>query len=580
LARRILNTIPALFCLLFLAATARAQRVTISVLATTDMHGNLLPIDYFTDRPAARGLAKMATLIRQARAENPNSLLVDCGDTIQGSPLESVYQIYIRTGRLPLGEASPREPLNHDPMMLAMNRIGYDAMVVGNHEYNFGLKNLEQSRREAKFPWISANTEAIPGGGAPAFAPYIVKTIAGVKVAVIGITTPSVPDWEKPENYAGYRFLPGVEAMKKTLAELRRVEHPDLVVAAVHAGLDRDLRTGAPGIAQLPGENMVYQMATQVQYLDAIVFGHTHSELTGYRIGKVLIAQPKNWAISMARLDFQMEKRPDGRWMVVSKDGRTVRVRADTPADGGIVAIAQPYNKVTEAYLNTRVAESGKAMDATLGRVEDTPLVDAIHAVQLYYAKADVSFTSLLNPRVNIPKGTVTVRQIAALYIYDNELYAIEGTGRMVKDALENAARYFVSCQAASCGKPPLTDPRILGFNYDMAQGVQYEIDLTRPVGDRVQNLKWKGRPLNPDQKLRIAVNNYRAAGSGGYSMFAGAKIVWRSRTEIRDLMIQYYMERKRLPDEAQNNWRIVPEEARRTLERQATDESSRGNLM
>jgi 2',3'-cyclic-nucleotide 2'-phosphodiesterase/3'-nucleotidase len=113
-----------------------------------------------------------------------------------------------------------------------------------------------------------------------------------------------------------------------------------------------------------------------------------------------------------------------------------------------------------------------------------------------------------------------------------------------------------------------------------MAQGVQYEIDLTRPVGDRVQNLKWKGRPLDPDQKLRIAVNNYRAAGSGGYSMFAGAKIVWRSRTEIRDLMIQYYMERKRLPDEAQNNWRIVPEEARRTLERQATDESSRGNLM
>jgi 2',3'-cyclic-nucleotide 2'-phosphodiesterase/3'-nucleotidase len=199
--------------------------------------------------------------------------------------------------------------------------------------------------------------------------------------------------------------------------------------------------------------------------------------------------------------------------------------------------------------------------------------------VQLHYAQADVSFTALFNPRISVPKGEVTVRQIAALYVYDNELYAIEGNGKMVKDALENAARYFVSCQGARCATAPLTNPRVIAFNYDMAQGVQYEIDLTRPEGERVKNLLWKGKPLDPNQKLRIALNNYRAAGSGGYSMFVGAKLLWHSTTEIRDLMIEYYTEKRRLPVEADHNWRIVPEEAQRTLERQAAEEAKRSNL-
>jgi 2',3'-cyclic-nucleotide 2'-phosphodiesterase/3'-nucleotidase len=150
----------------------------------------------------------------------------------------------------------------------------------------------------------------------------------------------------------------------------------------------------------------------------------------------------------------------------------------------------------------------------------------------------------------------------------------------MVKDALENAAAYFISCHDESCGTPPLTNPRVIGFNYDMAEGVQYEIDLTRPEGDRIRNLTWKGKPLAPGQPLRIAINNYRAAGSAGYTMFAGAKILWQSRTEIRELMIQYYTERKHLPVEPDHNWRVVPDAARRTLERQAVDDAKRAKLM
>jgi 2',3'-cyclic-nucleotide 2'-phosphodiesterase / 3'-nucleotidase len=171
---------------------------------------------------------------------------------------------------------------------------------------------------------------------------------------------------------------------------------------------------------------------------------------------------------------------------------------------------------------------------------------------------------------VKVPKGQVTVRQIAALYPYDNELYAIEGSGKMVKDALENAARFFLSCEGARCGEPPLIDREVVGFNYDMAEGVEYEIDLTRPAGDRVRNLRFHGQPLAPDRKLRIAINNYRAAGSAGYSMFAGSPIVWRSGQEIRDLMVEYYTARKELPSTVSGNWRVVPDLAAKTLAREA----------
>lgn len=216
--------IPAIVFLLA-AGLAHSAQVTVTVLATTDMHGNIYPIDYGTDQPAARGLAKMATVIRAAEAENPNHLLIDCGDTIQGTPLEFVYQTLVRTGAGPL-DLRPVSPLERDPMMAAMNRLGYQAMTLGNHEFNFGLKNLEKARSEAGFPWLSANTVVTPGGSEKAFAPYMVKTVAGVKIAIVGITTPVIPIWEKPENLGSYRFLPAVDALKKAVADSARGSGP------------------------------------------------------------------------------------------------------------------------------------------------------------------------------------------------------------------------------------------------------------------------------------------------------------------------------------------------------------------
>ena len=496
--------------LTLVAGIARCQTSTVTVLATTDLHGYIYPVDYVTDRPAALGLAKMGALIRAARAENPNSLLIDCGDTIQGSPLEAVYQTFVRTGADPLGY-KPAAPLPHDPMMQAMSLLAYDLMVVGNHEFNFGLKNFEKARSEARFPWISANI----AGGTP-FPAYVVKTVAGVKVAVIGITTPVVPAWEEPENLGTYRFLNPADAVKKSIAELRRSQQPDLILVAAHSGLGRELETGA---AESIDENVVYDLAVKVPELDAIVFGHTHSQLAGKSLGQVLLAQPKNWGASLARLDFQMERTPTGGWHAASKSSRLIPATEQTVAVPEILTMAKPYEDATERYLQTPVASSERELLATRGREEDTAIVDAVQEAQLYYAKADVSLTALFNPEVRIPKGQVTVREIAA--------------------------RYY-------------SQPGLPGYNYEMAAGVEYEVDADRPVGDRIRNLRWHGAALAPDQRLRIAVNNYRAAGSAGYGMFVGAKVLWRSQEGVRELIIRYYTERKKLPMEAKGNWRLV----------------------
>lgn len=555
--------------LLSALALSGAERTTVTVLATTDLHGNIYPYDYLTGRPAERGLAKIASLVKDARKSSPNVVLLDCGDTIQGSTLEYVYQSWIAAGRLPLQLTFTGPPLVVDPMMQAMNHLGYNAMTVGNHEFNFGLKSLIQARAAAAFPWLGANIRSPE----PALAaPYVVKTVGNVKVAIVGITTPAIPAWEKAENIRGYSFADGTEAARRAVAEVRQRHRPELVIVAAHAGLERDPATGSPRPGSDARENMVYGIATQVPGIDGIAFGHSHQELGEARVAGVLLTQPRNWGISLGRMDFALEREIGEPWKVVEKSARVIPVTRDTPADPGILAQARPYHELAERYLSRPVTESAGDLDGALGRIEDSVLVDAIHQVQLHYTKADVSFTALFNSRVRVKKGALTVRQLAALYLYDNDLYAIEGTGKLVREALENAARYF---QAGGAG----FNPRVIGFNYDMAQGVEYEIDLSQPEGRRVRNLRWKGRPLEDGQTLRIALNNYRAAGSAGYQMFREAPVVWRSHIGIRDLMVEYYGNGGRLPAKPDGNWRIVPDAARQSLLRAAESDTVRPAL-
>lgn len=523
-----------------LFATERAQ---ITLLATTDLHGRAMAYDYYADQPADLGLAKLATLIRQTRRDVPELLLIDCGDTIQGTPLAYYFN---RKNNAP-----------PHPMMVAMNALGYLSLTPGNHEYNFGLGVLEKARRESSFPWISANTYRA-GTDQPACLPFIVKEVSGVRVGVLGLTTPSIPNWENPENIAGLEFRPLVSEARKWVTHLREREHVDVVVIAGHFGVEEDLATGRMTPGDLPGENAALALAREVPGIDVLFLGHTHRDIPALVVNGVLIAQAGRWGDRLARADLTLTREaPHDRWTVLAKGGRTIPVTAATPADPEITALIEPYHRETQAWLSRRIGESARPLEAATAHLEDSALLDLIHRVQLDVFGADVSLAANFNPRTRVPAGPITVRDVAGLYVYENTLYVIEITGAQLKDALEHAARYFRPFEE---GKTPgqLIDRSIPGYNFDIAEGVSYEIHLRRPLGDRIQNLTFQGQPLAPDRTLRVALNNYRYNGGGGYSMFKGAKVVDRSSTEIRDLIIDWVERHGTIPPEPTLNWRIV----------------------
>lgn len=522
-------------------------RTQVTILSTTDLHGNILPVDYYTNKADARGLAKAATLIRQARVENPNLLLLDSGDTIQGTPLEYVHN--------KKNNAPP------DPMMLSMNALKYDAMAVGNHEFNFGLQVLEKARGEAAFPWLSANTYK-KGTDETYFKPYIVKEVGGVRVGILGLTTPGIPNWENAPNYAGLEFREPVSEARKWAAVLREKERVDLIVIAMHMGLEEDLRTGQKNPGQVPHENEAIAIAEQVPGVDVILMGHTHRDVSSVYINGVLLTQANYWGKNLARADIYLEKdtrvRAVPKWRVVAKAARTIQITEQVATDEEVAKLAAPYDQETQSWLARVIGESDKDLTAEDARFHDTAILDLVQRVQLEAGGADVSMVASFNPQARINKGAVTVRDIAGLYIYENTLIVVELTGQQIKDALEHSAKYFLAYQP---GVPAadLVDQKIPSYNFDMAEGVTYDLDISKPIGERIRNLRFRGQPLDPKQKLRLATNNYRVNGGGGYSMYRNAPVVYRSSEEIRELIIDWVERHRQIPTEPTNNWRLLP---------------------
>ena len=540
------------FCISLLSLTgsswaqnSTAKRAHVVILSTTDMHGRIFPIDYYTNKYDNVGIAKVATLVKQARKDDPDLLLLDSGDTIQGTPLEYLHNKHNNTPP--------------DPMMLTMNALKYDAMTVGNHEYNFGLKVLEKARSEARFPFLSGNTyeTSAKGTASTHYQPYIVKEVQGVKIGILGLTTPGIPYWENVPNYAGLEFHETVSEAKKWVPILRDKEKVDVVVIAMHMGLEEDLRTGVPNPSTVPNENAAVTIARQVPGVDVILMGHTHREVSDLFVNGVLLTQANRWASHVARVDLYLDKGGDNRWHLVAKSARTIPVTEKTEIDPEITKLGEPYDKETQAWLGRNIGESAEELTARDCRFHDSAIIDLIQRVQLEAGKADVSMAACFNDRAHISKGAVTVRDIAGLYEYENTLVTVELTGQQLKDALEHSTRYFKEYQPGR-SLNDLVDTRIPGYNFDVAEGVSYDIDLTKPIGQRIVNLKFKGQPLSMTQKLRVVTNNYRVNGGGGFTMYKNAPVVYRSSAEVRELIIDWVERNKTVPTQSTNNWRIV----------------------
>ena len=517
--------------ILLITLGLQAQEARIQILGTTDLHGHLVAQETFTLQPANQGWAKVATLIRQQRALNPNTVLVDCGDTLQGEPVNYVRNVL--------------RPDLPEPSVAIMNALGYAAMAVGNHDYDFGLEALRDAERQAHFPFLSANTAGTKGKAA--FPGYTLVTVAGVRIALVGFTTPRVPVMTEPGNYAGLTFQDLVAAGRALVPRLREKEKADLVIALVHSGLGAvDGREG--------DENAALRLADQVPGLDAIFTGHTHQALQTEHKG-IPIVQALSFGRALAAVDLVL-RQEKGRWRVVASTGRLLRPEDATASDPEVLTLTAELRAATDRYLDTAATNLQVDLDSRWSRMEDTPVLQLLHQVQRQATGAQLSAAACPGPRIFIPKGPTSVRQFWALTPYENRLARIRITGDQLRRYLEHAAQHY-----AFSWEPELYDPAVPFFNFDTVDGVSYALNLGRPLGSRVQNLSWQGQPVKPEQTFTLAITTYRLRDGGGYMTAMGftgqAETV--TRTSLRNLLLDHVLARPSLQLTTTNTWRTIP---------------------
>jgi 2',3'-cyclic-nucleotide 2'-phosphodiesterase (5'-nucleotidase family) len=432
-----------------------------------------------------------------------------------------------------------------------MNVVQYDAVAVGNHEFNYGLATLDRAVHEAQFPFISANVYNL--NGTPRFRPWALSTRRGVKIAIVGATTPGAMVWDR-DNLAG-RLKIGdiIPAVRATVREARGAG-ANVVIVVLHSGLDEPSSYDTVGTA-IPSENVAARVAREVPGIDLIVYGHSHREMADTVIGRTLLMQPKNWATSVAVAHLSLERR-NGKYQVVSKRSQVIPT-AHHKEDPQVLAVTQEGHRAAVQYVTTSIGSTPVPWRADSSRVVDTPLIDFILEVERKAAGTQLASTAAYSLDASLAAGPITISRLSALYPYDNTLRAIRITGEQLRDYLEQSARYFRTSADGSAG----VDRSIPGFNYDIVAGVDYTIDVSRPDGERITQLDYNGRAVAPTDTFTMALNNYRQTGGGGFSMLHDAPVVYDRQQEIRQLLIDEVRSKGTLQpsDYFHPNWRIVP---------------------
>ncbi|WP_346534061.1 5'-nucleotidase C-terminal domain-containing protein [Micromonospora sp. DPT] len=567
---------------LLAGAPARAAEATgpktwdLTVLGTSDTHGNVYNWDYYRDaeyddsKHNDVGVAKLATLVNQIRAERKGkpTLVLDAGDTIQGTPLATYY--------------AKQEPITTSgethPMANAMNILKYDAVTLGNHEFNYGLPLLATWISQLGFPALAANA-VNAATGKPAYLPYVIKKVRlsgwdspTINVGILGLTNPGVAIWDKG-NVEGKLVFPGMVETAAKWVPIMRERGADLVIISAHGG---DSGTSSYG-PELPNENPVALIAQQVPGIDAILFGHAHAEVvekfvTNTATGEqVLTAEPSKWGQRLTRMDFTVQK-VRGSWKVVTK--RATMLNTNTVVeDPAVLAAVRGQHGKTVDYVNTVVAQSSEELSAAESRYKDTPILDFINHVQTEVVTAALAGTSYASlPVLSIaapfsrtavfPQGDVRIRDVAGLYVFDNTLEAVVLTGAEVKAYLEYSAKYFVTLPVGAAVDPAtISDPAVPDYNYDVISGVDYDIDISKPVGQRITRLVLAGTdtPVADTAQFVIAVNNYRRSGGGNFPGIVKTQ-VYNEQQEIRQLLIDWAQAKGTIDptDFYVPNWKLV----------------------
>ncbi|MFQ5890178.1 MAG: bifunctional metallophosphatase/5'-nucleotidase [Gemmatimonadota bacterium] len=523
------------------------QTVRVTLLGTTDVHGHLLPYDYATDGTERGGLARVATLVDSIRRADEHVLLFDSGDLLQGTPLDE-YQARVSA-----------DPVH--PVIAAMNALGYAASAVGNHEYNYGIPFLERTLAAAGFPFLAANIyDAV--SGETVFPPFIIRETGGVRVGILGFTTPGVAIWDRSHVEGRLRFADIVESARRWLPELER-QRPDLIVAIAHSGI-------GPGSSYapesgVPEENAIHRLATELPAIDLVFAGHSHDRVEGSRIGEALVVQAGRFARVLAVVHVTL-RRIAGRWSILKKRSFTIPT-GETAPSAVVANIVRDAHERTVAWLREPIGFTPDRWTAARARFEDTPIADLITEVQRQAAGADLASTAVFDPSASFGPGAVSRRDILGLYIYPNTLKAVRISGADLRAYLEWSARYFTGFPGE-----PLINDSVPGYNFDVVSGVSYRIDLSRPAGRRITELRFRGRPVAPADSFTLALNNYRQSGGGGAEMVARAPVVYSGEESISQLIIDWVRGRDtlRFTDVFEENWRLLPEAAVQQVSREA----------
>lgn len=530
------------------ALAAEAGEKHLTILGTSDLHSNIWGFSYEDNKESTNnGMARVYTYVQQVRAENPNTILLDNGDTIQGTIMtDDLYN---------------KSPDEAHPVMAAMNFMGYDAMTLGNHEFNWGITAMKKIMGQAKFPVLAANL-LDQSGKLVMEAGWTIVEKAGVKVAVIGVTNPNIKVWDGgKEGIDDLVYQSASVAVKRSIAEIG--DKADVIVVLAHMGMaaEFDEEGGADSAQRILDDN---------PQVDVLQVGHFHI-VVNQTVGATVVGGPRNLGRDVVRYDLTLDK--DNKIVASTVNVVDMKDTAPSQAIRDIPLVKEAQEKTVAFVQGGGAGEDGKPMPPLgtttakfqpadeitglpEGKLRDTAVMDLINTIQLEQSGADVSAAALFKDTSDLPAGAINYGNIFDIYKFDNTLCRVTVTGKELKAYMEWSAECYNQWVPGDINIS--FDAEYPGYLYDMFAGLTYEIDLSQPKGERIKNIVFKGAPLTDEQTLTLAVNNYRYSSALKAGGLVEGKKEWESPNSIRDMIVAYFAEHSPVAPAVDNNWKIV----------------------
>ena len=558
--KKIFATI-ALLLTLGLPVMSKSKTVTLKIIETSDVHGSFFPFDFINRKPVSGSMARVSSYVRRLRQQYGNNvILLDNGDILQGQPT-SYYYNYIDTTATNIAAS-------------VVNYMKYNAEVPGNHDIEPGHKVYDKWIKEVQCPMIAANITDTRTGK-PYLKPYTIIERSGVKIAVLGMTTPAIPNWLSGSLWSNMAFDDMVLSARKWMEHIRRHEKPDVVIGLFHSGREGGITTPTYE------EDASLRVAREVEGFDLVLFGHDHTPYSATvtnTAGKpVVCLDPANAAKRVAEATITLTPTRHGYSKLVS--GTLTDVRNE-PIDAEYMAhFQEAYDKI-EQFVGKRIGRFEKEISTRDCYFGSSAFNDLILNLELSITGADIAFNAPLLFDAKIDQGDVYVSDMFKLYKYENQLYVMRLTGEEIRRHLEMSYDLWINTMKSPddhlllLSDKTISDQQRLGFknfsfNFDSAAGIDYEVDVTQPYGHKVKILRMSnGQPFDPNRWYRVAVNSYRGNG-GGELLTRGAgiprdslesRIVWRSERDQRYYLMQEIERQQTLCPTPNNNWRLVPD--------------------